>query len=133
MIWTGESSIVEIGISAGMLVGGMILGSGFWCFVLCCVIIGISIPFYNGPLTALMQERIDPEYLGRVFGLYSSVASLAMPVGLVFSGAFADRVGIQRWFFLSGLLIVLTGLLMAAIPSIRKIDRKDGEETTQPR
>ena len=61
MIWTGEASIVEIGISAGMLVGGMILGSGFWCFVLCCVIIGISIPFYNGPLTALMQERIDPE------------------------------------------------------------------------
>ncbi|MBO4991613.1 MAG: hypothetical protein J6E42_05615 [Firmicutes bacterium] len=92
MIWTGEASIVEIGISAGMLVGGMILGrwggiqnrgreiigsvilvgtpvivsgllppGGFWCFVLCCVIIGISIPFYNGPLTALMQERIDPE------------------------------------------------------------------------
>ena len=83
---------------------------------------GISVPFYNGPVTTLIQERIAPEYLGRVFGLYGSVASFAMPIGLFISGAFADSVGVTKYFFITGILIVSISVLCLIIPSVKNID-----------
>lgn len=82
---------------------------------------GLSVPLYNAPVTALMQEKIAPEYLGRVFGLYGSIASLAMPIGLAFSGAFADQLGVTHWFTLTGILITILAVITYLIPSIRKI------------
>ena len=105
-----------------ILLSGLLPSSGFWLFAVCCVMMGFSTPFYNGPVTALMQERIAPDYLGRVFGLYGSVASLAMPIGLMLSGAFADTVGTQNWFALTGVICIALAGLMYGIPSIRHID-----------
>lgn len=103
---------------------GLLPPSGFWLFAALCVVMGLSCPIYNAPVTALMQEQVPPEYLGRVFGLYGSVCSLAMPIGLVLSGAFADRVGTPRWFFITGALCVLLAIGMYLTPSIRNIDEK---------
>lgn len=49
----------------------------------------------------------SPEYLDHAFGFYGSVASCAMPIGLMISGAFADTVGTTNCFLLAGVLIVL--------------------------
>ena len=67
---------------------------------------GLSVPFYSGVQTALFQEKIKPEYLGRVFSLIGSIMSLAMPIGLILSGFFADKIGVNHWFLLSGILII---------------------------
>ena len=83
---------------------------------------GLSVPFYSGVQTALFQEKIKPEYLGRVFSLTGSIMSLAMPLGLVLSGAFADRIGVDNWFLLSGVLIMGTSFLCQILPSVRKLD-----------
>ena len=88
---------------------------------------GIACPFYNGPVTALMQERIAADYLGRAFGLYSSAASLAMPVGLLISGFFADGIGANKWFLITGILIVFISVLCLVIPSIKNIDSNGTE------
>lgn len=101
---------------------GFLPKSGFWGFAVLCVLMGCVVPFYNGPVTALMQERIAPEFLGRVFGLYGSAASVAMPIGLVLSGVFADRVGIHNWFVLTGVLCMILAVITYMVPSIRKID-----------
>ena len=101
---------------------GLLPPSGFWLFAALCVVMGLSCPIYNAPVTALMQERVPPEYLGRVFGLYGSVCSLAMPIGLVLSGAFADQVGTPRWFVITGALCVLLAVGMYLTPSIRNIE-----------
>lgn len=103
---------------------GLLPPSGFWLFAALCVVMGLSCPIYNAPVTALMQERVPPEYLGRVFGLYGSVCSLAMPIGLILSGAFADRVGTPFWFVITGALCVLLAVGMYLTPSIRNIDEK---------
>ena len=113
-------AVVLMGVP--ILLSGLLPSSGFWLFAVCCVMMGFSTPFYNGPVTALMQERIAPDYLGRVFGLYGSVASLAMPIGLMLSGAFADTVGTQNWFALTGVICIALAGLMYGIPSIRHID-----------
>lgn len=157
---TVQASIAEITFSAGMFVGGMLLGvwggfknravsmicalllmgaaialsgllptDGFPAFAFCSLLMGFSAPFYNGPQTALMQEKIAPDYLGRVFGLYGSIVSLAMPLGLVLSGIFADGVGVHRWFLISGVGCILLALLATALPSIRGVEREQQTHT----
>lgn len=93
-------------------------------FVVCCAIMGLSVPFYSGLQTALFQEKIKPEYLGRVFSLTGSIMSLAMPIGLILSGFFADRIDVNHWFLLSGILIICIAIVCPMITEIRKLDAK---------
>ena len=128
-------SITEISFAFGMLAGGLLLGrlggfekhvllilppNGFVIFVVCCAIMGLSVPFYSGVQTALFQEKIKPEYLGRVFSLIGSIMSLAMPIGLILSGFFADKIGVNHWFLLSGILIIGIAIVCKMITEVRK-------------
>lgn len=70
------------------------------------------------------QEKIKPEYLGRVFSLTGSIMSLAMPIGLILSGFFADRIGVNHWFLLSGVLIIGIAIACPMITEVRKLDLK---------
>lgn len=116
-------SILLMGVS--IAVSGLLPPNGFWIFVFLCIAMGIAAPFYNGPITSLMQEKISPEYLGRAFGFYGSVASSAMPIGLLISGALADAVGTTNWFLLTGVLIIALALSCFALSPIRRIDQEN--------
>ncbi|MCE5189945.1 MAG: MFS transporter [Eubacteriales bacterium] len=155
---TTHAAIAETAFSAGMLAGGLVLGawggfkrrtrtlgysvllmgtgltasgllpaSGFAGFAALCVAMGFAAPFH-GVQTALFQERVAPECLGRVFSLSMSMMSLAMPVGLMLSGAFAEVIGVHTWFLISGLLVMGISLLMMSLPSIRSLDEKPAAE-----
>jgi len=115
-------SISLMGIA--LFISGLLPINGYLVFVLCSVLMGLSSPFYNGVQMALIQEKIQPEYLGRVFGLLGSLVSFAMPIGLIVSGIFADQVGINMWFLLSGVVIIGIAILSASLPSIRELDKK---------
>lgn len=129
-VWGGFKNRAVSMIGALLLMGaaialsGLLPTNGFPAFAACSLLMGFSSPFYNGPQTALMQEKIAPDYLGRVFGLYGSIVSLAMPLGLVLSGFFADSVGVHRWFLISGVGCVLLAVLAMALPSIRHIEKE---------
>ena len=111
-------------MGASLTISGLLPPSGFVVFALCCAIMGLSVPFYSGVQTALFQERIKPEYLGRVFSLTGSIMSLAMPVGLILSGLFADRIGVSNWFLISGILIIGIAITCPFISVIRSLDEK---------
>lgn len=155
---TTHAAIAETAFSAGMLVGGLILGAwggfkrrivtlgvsvllmgagfaasgllpvwGFAGFAILCVIMGFAAPFH-GVQTAIFQERIAPECLGRVFSLSMSMMSLAMPVGLMLSGVFAEVIGVHNWFLISGLLIMAISLVLMSLPAVRALDQKPTKE-----
>lgn len=111
-------------MGASLTISGLLPPSSFVVFALCCAIMGFSVPFYSGVQTALFQERIKPEYLGRVFSLIGSIMSLAMPVGLILSGLFADRIGVSNWFLISGILIIGIAITCPFISVIRSLDEK---------
>ncbi len=102
---------------AGPSAGGMIL------FFAMSFLMGLSSPFYSGPQTALLQEKVPPEYLGRIFGLYGAIMSWALPLGLAFSSLFADAVGAPAWFVGAGAAMVALACVTWAIPAIRHIER----------
>lgn len=95
---------------------------GMQLFFVMSFLMGFSSPFYSGPQTALMQEKVPAEYLGRVFGLYGAIMSWAMPLGLAFSSLFADAVGAPAWFVGAGAAMAVLACVTWAIPAIRRIE-----------
>jgi len=116
-------------IGAGILLvgcmlaaSGMLPASAYWIFVLLCVVMGFSVPLFGAPITALFQGLIDPAKLGRVMSLYMTIAMLMAPVGLLVAGPLAERVGVARWFAISGALIAATGVVTWLLPAVRELD-----------
>ncbi len=127
---------VEIAFSAGMMAGGIIMASwggfnnkihsmvlativtGLCTFSLGIVpvfliylfimgLIGIVMPLFNTPFTVLLQQKIEEDFLGRVFGVFVMISSSMMPMGMVVFGPVSDIIKIE-W------LLIGTGLLMFA-------------------
>jgi DHA3 family macrolide efflux protein-like MFS transporter len=69
-----------------------------------------------------MQEKISQEYLGRVFGLHGSLMSFALLLGFIVTGVFADIVGVNTWFLISGLVIFLLAVSAFLMPSVRNVE-----------
>jgi DHA3 family macrolide efflux protein-like MFS transporter len=64
----------------------------------------------------LLQEQVEPDYLGRVMGVMGMIGSAAMPLGMLLFGPLADLVRIE-W------LLVGTGLVMGAQAVAMALDR----------
>ena len=117
--------LVQLGIFAiGVLLAasGLLPSSGFWAFVGLCVAMGLTVPLFGAPLTAMFQLLIDPSRLGRVMSLYMTISMLAAPLGLVVAGPLAETTGVAWWFAISGALIAVTGAASLAIPAVRELD-----------
>ena len=128
-IWGGfknrsTTMIFSIALSGiPLAIAGLLPTTGFIIFGGLSLLVGLSVPFYTGPHTALMQEKIPPEFLGRVFGLYGSLMSAAMLLGLIISGVLADYVGVNVWFLISGLIITALAIIAFLTPSVRNVDK----------
>lgn len=66
-----------------LMVSGLLPPSGFWIFVVMSALMGVVVPFFGSLVMALLQEKVEAEYLGRVMGLSHSVMGLASPLGLL--------------------------------------------------
>ncbi|WP_343253086.1 MFS transporter [Ligaoa zhengdingensis] len=129
-IWGGfRNRITTIVLSiylmgAALVVSGLLPTTAFLAFVVLSALMGVSAPFYSGPAIALFQAHVEPEYLGRVMSISTSIMVLATPVGLAVASAFAEFSGVMRSFFWCGVIILISGLLCQFWPSIRHADRK---------
>lgn len=85
--------------------------NGYWMFVFFCILMGGVGNLYNIPFTAYLQETVPAEKLGRVFSLFGSVMSGAMPIGLLLAGPVSEKIGIAKWFLISGVLTLFFSLL----------------------
>ena len=87
---------------------------GWFFFAGSCICLGASGNVHTIPLTAYMQETISPDKMGRAFSVLTLISSVTMPIGLLFSSPIAERVGVNVWFFISGLCMIMltTGVLI---------------------
>jgi DHA3 family macrolide efflux protein-like MFS transporter len=116
-------------IAVGLLLAGLTIGgsgllpsSAFWAFAGLSVAMGFSVPLFGAPLNAMFQRLIDPAKLGRVMSLYMTMALFMSVPGLLIAGPFAQRIGVDVWFAVTGLLVVGAGLLVRLLPSVRRLD-----------
>jgi len=112
-----RTSIGVMGI--GLVITGLLPPEGLKVFIGLAAIMGVTIPFYYGVLTSIYQTKMRPEFLGRVLSLSTSLQLIAMPLGLILSGSFAEVIGVEKWFLISGLLTIALALACVISPSIR--------------
>ncbi len=110
------SFIGLFGISIASVICGMIppVYGGWFVFAAACICLGAAGNVHTIPLTAYIQETVAPEKMGRAFSVLTLISSVTMPVGLLFSSPIAEQVGVNVWFFISGLCMtgLTTGVLI---------------------
>lgn len=114
----------------GVLFTGMLPPNGLRLFVVFSFFMGIAVPFFHGMKTAVLQVRIEKEFLGRALSLSNSISMAAMPLGLLLGGTFADKIGVNRWFFLSGIMAIALAVIAMLMPSIRHCGANGRLEST---
>lgn len=111
-----------IGMGMGVLVVGFASPTGYWFALGGMALVGIMNPLVNGPLFALLQDKVDPEMQGRVFTLVSSGAAAISPLGMLVAAPVADWLGIQSWYVVGGVACALMGLAGFMIKVVVTID-----------
>lgn len=97
-----------LGMGIASIICGIIPSTyiGWFFFAFACILLGASSNVHTIPLTAYIQETVAPEKMGRVFSALTLISSITMPVGLLFSSPLAEKLGVNVWFFISGIFII---------------------------
>lgn len=134
-------TVIEVTFSLGMMAGGLFIAAwgGFsnrlhtiavsslvtsgctfalgWpmSFVVYSVlmgILGLAMLMFQTPFTVLLQEKVDGDYMGRVFGVLGMLSSSLMPLAMLIFGPLADRIPIERLLIATGVLLGIQSVLM---------------------
>ncbi|CAK7051036.1 MAG: Enterobactin exporter EntS [Parabacteroides sp.] len=105
-------------LGSTFLFSGVLPVSGYPLFVVLTAIGGISGSLYMASFTTVVQTRINPAVMGRVFSFYMSVSMLPSMIGLMSTGFLADTIGIGHTFIIGGVLVGIIGVVSFFIPSI---------------
>ncbi len=111
-----------IGIGLGLIALGSLPESGLYVSMILAFIMGLMVPMVDGNLHAILQEKIDNEYQGRVLTMFGSIIYLSTPIGLAMAGPLSDRFGLQFWFISAGILVVSTMAVGACCKTFRNIE-----------
>jgi DHA3 family macrolide efflux protein-like MFS transporter len=104
----------------GVLVAGLGVSTNMWVFFGLGLLIGIMFSALNTPAFTIIQERVEPEMQGRVFGFVGIVMTVAMPLSMVVFGPLADRYSVQSLLVLAGVLLVVVLGAILALPAARR-------------
>ncbi|KQZ86150.1 MFS transporter [Microbacterium sp. Root166] len=103
--------IVTSSLVFGVLSIGLGLAPNIWMFFGFMFLVGLAVPFFSTPSMTLLQETVEPERQGRVFGFLGIVMAVAMPLGMVVFGPLADVMPIELLLIAAGILtFVVIGL-----------------------
>lgn len=104
---------------------GVLSPDGFVWFAILTAIGGVSGAVYNSAFTGLVQTKIDPSALGRVFSMFFTISLIPAMLGLIGIGFLADGLGLSVSFILSGLIIFLIGIAAFFTPAAMRLDQQD--------
>jgi len=80
-------------------------------------LIGIAVPAFSTSSMTLLQETVEPERQGRVFGFVGIVMAVAMPIGMAVLGPLADIVSVEILLIATGAITVLIAVVAVLLPA----------------
>ena len=133
---------IEISFSVGMMFGGLLMAywggfnnraktmaassfvmslctlalgviPNFWLYLGFMGLFGVAMPMFNTPSTVLLQETVEPDYMGRVFGVLAMISSSMMPMGMLVFGPLSDVFPIEGMLVFTGILLLVQSYFMA--------------------
>ncbi len=114
--WGGFKNKVHTMVLSTLIIAACTVGLGiipvFWIYLFLMALVGFVMPMFNTPFTVLLQQKVEPDFLGRVFGVLSMISSSIMPLAMLVYGPIADIIRIEWLLMVTGLLIFVEGLFM---------------------
>ncbi|MDD2556052.1 MAG: MFS transporter [Syntrophaceticus sp.] len=127
--WGGFKNKIHTIVFASLAIGtctfalGIVPFFGTYLFVM--GLVGLVLPIFNTPFTVLLQQKVDGDFMGRVFSVLTMISTSLMPLAMLAYGPLADSIKIE-W------LLIGTGLLMFALSLVmlrNKVLIKAGEQS----
>lgn len=81
----------------------------FPVYLVLMVLYGVILTIVQTASTTFIQENAKEDMIGRVFGLYGSVYSLALPLGMIVFGPLADFISLKVLMVASGIVLAVLG------------------------
>lgn len=124
--WNGILLINGMYIALGLtfLFSGLLPVSGFIWFAVLTALGGVCGSLYFATFTTVIQSRIDPGVMGRVFSFYMSFSMLPSMIGLLSTGFLADSIGLGNTFIISGGFLCLIGIISFFYPFVDQSERE---------
>jgi DHA3 family macrolide efflux protein-like MFS transporter len=110
-------ALIGTSILFGLLAIAMGFTTNLILFFSLFFIIGVVVPAFSTPAMTLLQETVEPERQGRVFGFVGIVMSVAMPLGMAVLGPLADVVSVELLLIITGAATVVIAVIAATIPA----------------
>ena len=96
------------------------LATNLWVFYGFMFLIGVAVPAFSTPSMTVLQETVEPERQGRVFGFFGIVSAVAMPVGMGVFGPLANVRSVEFVLVMAGLATFGVAAIALALPSGRR-------------
>ena len=128
--WGGGRSRVVTMLGAlvvqgiGVLLMGTAPATAFAIALAGNLLCGLARPVIDGLMFAILQSLVPSEMLGRVFSLMMSACAAMAPLGLLIAGPVVDRVGVQFWFVLTGVVTLAASAVGFLIPAVRCLENR---------
>ncbi len=114
--WGGFKNKAHTMVLACLLFGGCTVLFGvipnFWAYLAVMAFCGCTMPLFNTPAMTLMQTKIPPQLMGRVFSVMMVLNGLCMPLGMALFGPLGDVVKIEWLLIVTGALLLLGGFAL---------------------
>jgi DHA3 family macrolide efflux protein-like MFS transporter len=115
-MWGGfKNRATTMGLSVTVMgFGTFALGIAvpFWSYAAIMLGIGLFLPMFTTTATVFLQERVKPDYLGRVFGVLTMLSTSIMPMAMLVFGPLADAIAIKWLMLISGVGMALLGVFL---------------------
>lgn len=132
--WAGKWNRVRMILISTLVFGvisiGLGLSTNLWVFFAFMFLLGLSVPAFSTPSYTVLQETVEPEMQGRVFGFVGIVMALSMPFGMAVFGPLADTFSVESLLIWSGVALLLVVALALAVPGGRRSMRAANEHAT---
>lgn len=116
--WGGFKNKIHTMTLSSVAIGVFTLALGlvpvFWIYLFFMALVGLVMPMFNTPATVLLQQKVEVDFLGRVFGVLGMISSAMMPLGMLVFGPLADIIRIEYMLIGTGLLLLIQGLCLLA-------------------
>ncbi|MNO22396.1 enterobactin exporter EntS [compost metagenome] len=113
--WGGFKNKIYTMMLSALIMGACTVALGlvpvFWIYLIFMAFFGVAMPIFNTPTTVLLQEKVDGNYLGRIFGVFGMISTSMMPIGMLIFGPIADVVQIEWLLIGTGLLILVLSIV----------------------
>lgn len=127
--WGGFKNRIHTMSLSGIVIGActLMLGvvSNFWVYLFFMTLFGMVMPMFNIPSTVLLQEKVEENYLGRVFGVLSMISSVMMPLGMLVFGPLSDFVKIEWLLIVTGLFLFIQSFFLVRDKALLEAGKTD--------